>query len=244
MYVAMEDHVITLLKRTPLIGTLPAALIAQIATATQERRYARDVVVLQKGERPGGLLVIVSGSLKESCRSPGGEEKVIEILVAGRTFGVAELFLDLPYSMCAATLTNAVLLHIEKPAIDELVECAPAFVKRMLQVLAERQNSILRDIDAYARSSLLQRLVDYLLEQRRAGGASSSSIALPATKRVVASRLNMTPAALSRTFRDLAEAGLIEMRGKRVTLLDPVRLGEFARQRHVIQPDAGLPRGV
>ncbi|MDP2171823.1 MAG: Crp/Fnr family transcriptional regulator [Rhodocyclaceae bacterium] len=226
----MEDHVITLLKRMPLLGALPAALIAQIATATQERGYARDVVVLQKGEHPGGLLLIVSGSLKESCRSPGGEEKVIEILAAGQTCGEAALFLDCPYPMCATTLSNTVLLHIEKQAIDELVEVAPKFVKRMLQELAERQNSIMRDIEAYARSSLLQRLVDFLLEQRRAGDGRSASITLPARKQVVASRLSMTPAALSRSFRDLAEAGLIEMRGKRVILLDPERLGEFARQ--------------
>jgi CRP-like cAMP-binding protein len=237
----MENHIVTLLKRSSLFCKLPAALLEQIAAATQERRYAQDEVVLQKGERPSGLHVIASGKLKESCRAPGGEEKVIEILAAGQTFGEAELFLDLPYPMCAATLTNAVLLHIEKPAIDEFLAGAPTFVKCMLQVLAERQNSILRDIDAYARSSLLQRLVDYLLEQRRAGGEGSSSITLPATKQVVASRLNMTPAALSRTFRDLAEAGLIEMRGKRVTLLDPDRLGEFARQSHANLGDAVLP---
>jgi CRP-like cAMP-binding protein len=237
----MENDLVSLLKRAPLFDALPTALLAQIATATQELRYARDVVVLQKGASSSGLLVIVSGRLKESCRSPGGEEKVIEILGAGQSCGEAALFLDCPYPMCATTLTNAVLLNIEKQAIDELVAVAPIFVSRMLQVLAERLNSIMRDIDAYARSSLLQRLVGYLIEQRRVGGETSPSIILPATKQVVASRLSMTPAALSRSFRDLADAGLIEMRGKRVTLLDPDRLGEFARQSPATLADVVLP---
>ncbi|MBA3033285.1 MAG: Crp/Fnr family transcriptional regulator [Gammaproteobacteria bacterium] len=226
----MESHLLTLLKRTPLFGDLPTAQLAQLAAATAERRYARGDVVLEKGARLTGLHVVLSGKLKEFCRAPGGEEKVIEILGAGQTCGEAALFLDTPYPFHASALSNAVLLHIEKQAIDGLVEGAPEFVIRMLQVLAERQNTSLRDIEAYSRSSLLQRLVTYLLELCRASGEETPSITLPAMKQVVASRLNMAPEVLSRTFRDLADAGLIEMRGKRVILLDPVRLREFTRQ--------------
>lgn len=224
----MESHLATLLKRTPLFGDLPAPTRARIAAATQECCYARGAVVLQKGARPTGLHIVVSGKLKESCRSPGGEEKVVEILGAGHTCGEAALFLDSSYPMCASALTNVVLLNVEKRVLEETIDGDPKFVVRLLQVLAERQNAILRDIHADARSSPLQRVVGYLLEQCRAEGVDTGSITLPAAKQVIASRLSMTPEALSRTFRDLADAGLIEMSGKRVKLLDADRLGEFA----------------
>lgn len=224
----MENHLATLLKRTPLFGDLPAPTRARIAAATQECCYARGAVVLQKGARPTGLHIVVSGKLMESCRSPGGEEKVVEILGAGHTCGEAALFLDSSYPMCASALTNVVLLNVEKRVLEETIDGDPKFVIRLLQVLAERQNAILRDIHADARSSPLQRVVGYLLEQCRAEGADTGSITLPAAKQVIASRLSMTPEALSRTFRDLADAGLIEMSGKRVKLLDADRLGEFA----------------
>lgn len=225
----MESHLVTLLGRTPLFGDLPAPTRALIAAATQECRYARGAVVLQKGACPTGLVVVVSGKLRESCCSPRGEEKVVEILGVGKTCGEAALFLDSPYPMCASALTNVVLLHVEKRALEEIIDGDPKFVVRLLQVLAERQNAILRDIHADARSSPLQRLVGYLLEECRADGADTGSITLPAAKQVIASRLSMTPEALSRTFRDLADAGLIEMSGKRVKLLDADRLREFVR---------------
>ncbi|MDO9243296.1 MAG: Crp/Fnr family transcriptional regulator [Rhodocyclaceae bacterium] len=225
----MESHLVTLLRRNPLFGDLPAPTRARVAAATQECRYSRGVVVLQKGARPTGLVVVVSGKLKESCRSPGGEEKVVEILGAGHTCGESALFLDSPYPMCASALTNVVLLHVEKRVLAEIIDDTPKFAVRLLQVLAERQNAILRDIHADARSSPLQRVVGYLLEQCRADGADTRNIILSAAKQVIASRLSMTPEALSRTFRDLADAGLIEMSGKRVKLLDADRLGEFAR---------------
>jgi CRP-like cAMP-binding protein len=46
----------------------------------------------------------------------------------------------------------------------------------------------------------------------------------PATKHVFASWLGITPEALSRVIRDLAEAGLIENRGRSVSILDGHRL--------------------
>jgi CRP-like cAMP-binding protein len=49
-------------------------------------------------------------------------------------------------------------------------------------------------------------------------------IALPTSKQVIASRLNLTPETLSRIFHDLSDAGLITVQGKRVTLHDPLRL--------------------
>lgn len=225
----MENHLVTLLKRTALFGDLPASRFARLATATQELRYARGAMVFQKGEQPTGLAIVVSGNLKEACRSPGGEEKIIEVLGTGENCGEAALLAGSPYPFFILALTNSVLLHVEKPAIDELIDANPRFVHRLLRTLAERQHTILRDIEAAALSSLLQRVVGYLLDQCRECVEEMPSFILPASKQVIASRLGMTPAALSRALRDLTDAGLIEVGGKRVVLRDPDRLREFAR---------------
>ena len=54
-----------------------------------------------------------------------------------------------------------------------------------------------------------------------------SEIALPTSKQVIASRLNLTPETLSRIFHDLSDAGLISVQGKRITLHDPARLSRY-----------------
>jgi CRP-like cAMP-binding protein len=213
----------------PLFGGLPVASLALLASATQERHYARGEEVFQKGERPSGLCVVLSGKLKEACRGPGGEEKILEVLGSGETCGEAALFLGTPHPFPVTALSNSVLLHVEKTAIDALINSRPLFVNLLLQVLASKQHRALRDIEAYALSSPLQRVVGYLIDQCHEGGEGTPSLLLPAPKQVIASRLGMTPAALSRTFRDLSEAGLISLRGKRVVLCDPARLKGFAR---------------
>lgn len=217
------------LARLPLFAGLPVASYAWLASATQERHYARGEVVFQKGELPGGLCVVASGKLKEACRGPGGEEKILEVLGAGDICGEAALLLCCPHFFPVVALTNAWLLHVEKSAIDTLIDTTPRFVRHLLRGIAERQHRALHDIEAIALASPLQRVVGYLIEQCREGGAEQPGVILAETKQVIASRLGMTPAALSRTLRDLSEAGLISMRGRRVELCDPERLRGFAR---------------
>ena len=51
--------------------------------------------------------------------------------------------------------------------------------------------------------------------------------ALPTSKQVIASRLNLTPETLSRVLHSLNEAGLIAVKGKRIAIMDAFRLGQF-----------------
>jgi CRP-like cAMP-binding protein len=50
---------------------------------------------------------------------------------------------------------------------------------------------------------------------------------LPASKQVIASRLNLTPETFSRILHSLSQAGLITVKGKRITVPDITRLSRF-----------------
>ena len=62
-----------------------------------------------------------------------------------------------------------------------------------------------------------------------AGASASGSVTfvLPASKHVIASRLNLTPETLSRILHGLSESGLIAVKGKRIAVLDMARLSRF-----------------
>jgi CRP-like cAMP-binding protein len=72
---------------------------------------------------------------------------------------------------------------------------------------------------------------EFLLRQITAmAGAPVSGpvdIELPASKHIIASRLNLTPETLSRVLHSLSESGLIRVNGKRITVLDATRLSQF-----------------
>jgi CRP-like cAMP-binding protein len=202
----------------------------RLATATRERRYVRDEMIFQKGDRPTGMYLVVTGKVKEVCQSPEGGERIIEVLGPNQTCGEASLFLDSHYPFSAIALTNAHLLHIDKPAIDTLIDKHPGVVAKILAALSLRLYALVRDVESYTLLNPVQRVVAYLIELANNGGvAGDTDITLPAAKFVIASRLGISPEALSRAFRDLADAGLIDVRGSRVTICKMERLRQFGQ---------------
>lgn len=219
---------IALLKRTFLFGALADALLAEVAAGARERRYARGELIFQKGDRSTGLYVVIAGKIKEACQSTEGAEKIIEIIGTDQTCGEAALLLDCPQPFFAAALVGTHLLHVDRQVVHALIGRAPQFVERLLLRLSGRTVDIIRDIEAYSMKNPLQRVAGFLLDLHGAAAGVHPTVTLPAAKGAIASRLNMTPEALSRTLRDLADARLIDVRGSRVALLDPPRLRDFA----------------
>ncbi len=212
------------IKAISLFDGLPAAQLLVLAEATREKCYAKDELVFLKGDYPTGLFVVISGTIKTACQSPGGGEKVINLLGPGQVFGEAALFLDCPYPYLAAVLSPTRLLHVEAGALLDLVGSSPDFSRRMLSQLSQRLHSTIHDIEDYTVRAPLERLIGFLLDQCAADEQIRPVIDFPAPKHVFASRLGMTPESLSRSMHELAEAGLIEVSKNCVKVLDRKRL--------------------
>ena len=99
----------------------------------------------------------------------------------------------------------------------------------MLAGLAMRMHSLIQDVESYSLRSSAQRVIGYLLQHCPNEGNCEGSIeiTLPTSKQIIASRLNLTPETLSRILHDLAEAKLIDMQGKRISISNLQRLREY-----------------
>lgn len=218
-----------MLSHLPLFVELSAEQLGQIATGTREKRLAKGEMLFQKGDPPKGFFVIVFGQVKLAFPSSQGNEKVVDILGPRQSFGEAVMFMDRPYPVFAESLADTLLLHISRNAVFDLLEHDPSFARRMLAGLALRLHALVQDVESYSSRSSTQRVIGFLLQhcEAGAGGAGGKTIALPTSKQVIASRLNLTPETLSRIFHDLAEAKLIAVHGKEITIHDVMRLREF-----------------
>jgi CRP-like cAMP-binding protein len=102
------------------------------------------------------------------------------------------------------------------------IERDPGFARKMLAGMSKRLHSLISDVESYSLQSGTQRLVGYLLRDdlEHSGDGTAYVVMLPTSKAVVASRLNVTPEHLSRILHDLTSAGLIEVNGREVTIVD------------------------
>lgn len=221
-----SDTAIAHLAACPLFAELSPTRLARLAEATTERHHANGEVIHHKGDLPAALLVVQSGRIKETCLSPEGDERVIEILQQGHTCGEAALLLGQPLPFAVVALANATLLHIDWTEIHALLDDEPSFVRRMLSSLSVRLHTLVRDVESYTLQPPVQRVAGYLADLIEPL-ADDSTVPLPAAKKVIASRLGMTPEAFSRALRDLADAGMIKVSLQRITVKHPRRLREL-----------------
>jgi CRP-like cAMP-binding protein len=217
------------LKNVPLFRELTDAELDRIAAGTAQVRAPAGTILFRRGEPCSGFHVIVYGQVKLAFGAADGAEKVVEILGPGSSFGEAVMFLEKPYVVFAETLADSLLLAIGKAGVFAELERNPRFARKMLGGLALRLHGLVHDLEAYTLRSGTQRVIGYLLRDYSEEDEPRApvEVALATSKGVLASRLNITREHFSRILHDLSGAGLIEVHGRIIRILDPERLRAY-----------------
>ena len=218
------SRLLDLLSHTPIFRGVSPEELGRIAQGTREVRAARGETLFQRGDPCEGFHIVAYGQVKLSLGTPGGGEKVVEIIGPGHSFGEAVMFADRPYLVTATALADSLLLHVGKKTLFAEIDRDPGLARRMLGSLSMRLHMLVRDMEAMTLQNATQRVIGYLTRLADEPGHAT----LPAQKSLVASRLNLAPESFSRILHDLAAAGLIRVDGREILLLDPDRLAAFA----------------
>ena len=108
---------------------------------------------------------VIYGRVKLAFSSDQGDEKVVDIVGPGGSFGEALMFMDKPYIVSSQALADTMLLHVSKPAVLDELERTPRFALKMLARLSRRLHGLISDVEAYSLNSGTQRVIGYLLRQ-------------------------------------------------------------------------------
>lgn len=222
-----RSEILAALSRVSLFQALPPEELELLADGAQPLAVEKGGFLFHKGDTPAGFHVVLSGQVKLLVSSAGGDEKVVEIVGPRDSFGEAVMFLGRPYPVSAMALLDTRCLLIRRETVDRLLAEDPQFARRLLAGLSMRLHSLVQDVESYSIRSAIQRVIGYLLQQVPEDAESDIVIALPTTKFVIASRLNLTPETLSRVFHDLTENKLIEVQGRKIVVPSLRKLREF-----------------
>ncbi|MBI3937982.1 MAG: Crp/Fnr family transcriptional regulator [Betaproteobacteria bacterium] len=201
----------------------------RVATGTREAHVARGEILFRKGDPCEGFHLVIYGQIKLAFTSASGAEKVVELMGPGQSFGEAVMFVEKPYVVYAQALADSMLLHIAKAVVFEEIERDPGFARKMIAGLSRRLHGLVSDLESYTLHSGTQRVIGYLLRGAPDSGDKEQpiSVALPTSKSIIASRLNLTPEHFSRILHDLSEAGLIRVEGRSIAVLDVDALSTY-----------------
>jgi CRP-like cAMP-binding protein len=227
----------------PLFQQASIAQLRRVAEGCRLRRLVGGDMVFRAGEECERFHVTVTGQVKLYALSADGQEKVVELAGPGVSFDEAVMFTGRPHIVNAQALKDTLLLTVGKPAVLAEIQSDPNFALRMLAGISHRLQALVRDVEADALHSGLQRVVAYLLRDLPEGHRHVAApatppadgrtgprrrralcVSLPVSKATIASRLSMTPEYFSRVLHDLQIAGLIRIDKREIEILDARQL--------------------
>lgn len=222
--IPIADYIVNL----PLFKELDRTAVMRFAEGAIEIDAPRETQVFRRGNPCTGFHIVVFGQVKLSLETNRGDEKVVELIGPGMSFGEAAMFLGKPYIVTAETLTDSKLLHVAKEAVLDEVRRDPDFAQRVIENLSCRLYQWVMDLESYTLRSGTERVVDYLLSNELESVLNGAlRVTLPAKKGIIASRLNLTQEHFSRILHELMAASLIEVDGRHVRISDIDRLRAY-----------------
>ncbi len=214
----------------PLFNDLSPAELKTVADGCTLRRLSRSDMVFRMGDPCNEFHVVVTGQVKLFVLSPAGQEKVVELIGPGQSFGEAIMFTNRPYILGAQSLADTLLLTVSKQAVLAEIERDHRFALRMLAGVSRRLHGLVHDVEDYALHSGLQRVIGFLLRDQAVEDCEPGEVrivSLPVSKATIASRLSLTPEYFSRVLHELEAHGMIEIDRREIRILDAKRLSAY-----------------
>ncbi len=190
------------------------------------QNFPPRIELITEGDPSDFLHIITSGSV-DLFSTWNGRETSMATVWPFSTFILAATIKDAPYLMSARTLEKSRIALIPSQDVRAVFDADQSFARAIVSELAQCYRSVTKAHKNLKLRSSLERLANYLLQQRVHSG-DDAEFDLRFEKRRLASMLGMTPENLSRAFKALRPYG-VTIEGNRVRIADLEDLVRFAK---------------
>ncbi len=195
------------LRRSTLFCDVSPSVLHEIMLEAESVHFAPGEFLFRAGGTPDYLYVLVEGTVKMVVGAPGKQESVIELLQPADTVLISAVLTAKPYLMSALAIDRVHALAIPSELLRQHVINEPQLALIMIASLANHYRQMVLHVKNLRLRTSAQRLGVYLLGLAEKNGGKES-VVLPHVKKLIASRLHMSPENMSRAIQALRGHGL------------------------------------
>ena len=218
----------TILKNVSLFSPLADDTLAGLATQVRRHAFRKDTVIFHKDQAGDALYIVESGRVRIFLPTSAGEELTVDIAGAGDVFGELALLDGRPRSASAQAQEDTVTLTLGRDEFLKYLGRTPQLGAALVELLSKRLRHVTDYAESLAFLDVYARLVRTLLEMGDRYGLHGDGIEIDfaLTQTALATMVGATRERVNRALAALRTQGLIELRGKKIVLLDPAKLRE------------------
>ena len=208
------------IKDIDLFSTFDQNALEFLPTITKKRTYQTGNILFYAGEKPSSLLILMDGCVEVYKHDTEGNEIVLGTFYPQELIAEMALFESIPYPATARCLSDVTLFEIEFDPFSQYLYTNAHLILPIIHSLTRK----IKQLEGVLRYTLIddasKRLARFLIDHEHQ---------LPhLTQRNISQRIKLTPESTSRIIRTFKEKGWVEVRQKKLYLLDVEALKRFS----------------
>lgn len=209
------------LQHCVLFSSLTAPQIETMLCKSRRADLHPGEMLFEQRQPAKEFFLLDSGQIKLTRGSSSGQEKIIELVSPGDTFGESSACSPQPLNPVTATaLVYSEVLCFDAPTYMQLLHESTEACFALMELMSQRMHGMLLEVDRLTLHSATYRVLCYLLDRVSSTDLATSTVTLDTSKTVLASRLSVTPETLSRTLTRLSREGYLSVEENSITLRD------------------------
>ena len=216
------------MRKNHLFMDIDESDFESIVQGTSASKIKSGQILFSQQQAATEFFLLVEGKIKITLLSIEGTEKVIDIIKPGSTFAEAIIFNGMKgYPVNSKALSDSIVLSINAENYTKVLSSSPKACLKVMGRLSIRLHWLVKEMERLSLHNASYRLISYLLEDVPEDSTEKIQIKLSAPKRIIASRISITPETFSRTLKSLSKDGLIEVNEEHISIINPARLREM-----------------
>lgn len=204
-------HHVECLKIVPIFNHLNDEELDLIARKAVAKTYNKGEYIYRATDETEALFVIHTGSVRVFRIVESGREQIVRILNPGDFMGEWVVFSgETSQKEYAQAMKKSTICIIYQDDLQDFLANYPEIANRLLQAMARRLSQSDQQTTTLSTEQVDKRLADYLVNLVETDEEEDIVVDLLYSRKDIASYLGTTPETISRKFKELEEAGLIE----------------------------------
>jgi len=187
------------------------------------KHFKKGECIAQQGAIVNALYILLKGSARAEIISDSGTVLNIEIIKAPNALAPALLFAsNNRFPVDVVALEDCELILISKNSIIQQLSCNEEFLQGFMTFSSNRASSLSERLKVLSTKTIKGKIAQYLLAR-----TDNLQFTLDLNQTELAAYFGVTRPSLSRSLSEMIDEGIISIKRKNGTILNPVKLKDL-----------------
>jgi len=188
--------------------------------------FKRNTLLFRDREKSHGIICLAAGAVKLYKEGVGGRQQIVKMVRPQGLIGYRALFSDHPWPVSASAIEDSTICILEKSSLVKILKRNPDLGLKFIKLISEELIISNNRTVSLSQKHVRGRVAESLLLLRDTYGCEEDgkTIRVALSRDDMANLSNMTTSNAIRTLSNMAAEGIIAIKGRKISLLNPAAL--------------------